>query len=254
MDFISVFTENLRSAALMLGRNEGGAILYLPSGAIAAASGYPAAGENYLLLTPDTSENEVAEMLFFFKERQLSFVAPILPGSNAGAIFALEQNGIGEKITYTAMTLDLTHFERARGEDNLIHAASPEEVGTWGQTVWEGFGGKDGIDEAYAVLVRHMSAQRSNDLYALCNGADAVACGLLHHDEKKNCGLYYFATKPAFRRKGYARRLMAGLVQEAALGFGALVLLATPIGQPFYKEFGFTTLTSVPIHSAATDI
>lgn len=254
MDSMSVFSENFFSMARMLGRNRDGALLTLPSGTIAAASGYPSAGENYLLLSPQASEHEVREAIEFFNDRGLSFVAPIFPGASENVIYALEKEGIAAKMTYTAMTLDLTNKEPGDPGSIFVRASTPDEVLEWGQTVWEGFGGEGTIDAPYMTLVRHMVESDQNDLYMLCKEGEAVCCGLLHHNENGTCGLYYFATKPIFRRKGYARQLMDGMVREAALGFSELVLLATPAGLPFYKDFGFVALADVPIRSRSTDI
>lgn len=254
MENMSFFAINLFSMARMLGRSPAGGLLELPSGAVAAASGYPAAGENYLLLTADTAEGETEESLRFFSRRRLSFVAPALPNANRIALGTLEKAQIDARITYTAMSLDLERFRADDApDDGLVRVSTPKEVRQWGQTVWKGFGGGV-IDAGYAALTRHMAGQSENTLYTLRDGGDAVACGLLHRDVVGGCGLYYFATKPAFRRKGYARRLMNGIAREAAAGHDKLLLLATPAGLLFYTDFGFASLAKVPMLSGASEL
>jgi GNAT superfamily N-acetyltransferase len=47
-------------------------------------------------------------------------------------------------------------------------------------------------------------------------------------------------TEPAFRRRGFARRLLAEILNWARLsGLESLVLYATPDGRPLYEQLGF---------------
>ncbi|KAB5540208.1 acyl-CoA N-acyltransferase [Coniochaeta sp. 2T2.1] len=51
--------------------------------------------------------------------------------------------------------------------------------------------------------------------------------------------LWFLAVDPAHRRKGLARQLTQWGIDEAAKQGKGVILLATPIGLPFYKALGF---------------
>lgn len=250
MDSTRVFTGNLFSFARMLGARLGGGSLSGPSGSVAASSGLPYAGENYLLLKPEASVFEAERLIGFFAARELPFVAPELPGTLPRLVSALEGNGILPVRTYTAMTIDLSR--RAGGREPLMKLVRGK-ADEWGRAAWEGFDGGPDVPDDYLALARHLAGCRDNALYLLEEGGRALACGLLHKTEN-SCGLYYFATLPGFRRRGYARRLMAGLAAEAARHSREMVLLATPEGLPFYSGFGFESLAGITIRSASADL
>lgn len=250
MDSRSVFTVNLFSFARMLGARLGGGSLSGPSGSVAASSGLPYAGENYLLLKPEASVFEAERLIGFFAARELPFVAPELPGTLPRLVSALEGNGILPVRTYTAMAIDLSRHTGA-GEPRMKRVTDGADE--WGRAVWEGFDGGPDVPDDYLALARHLAGCRDNALYLLEEEGRALACGLLHKTEN-SCGLYYFATLPEFRRRGCARRLMEGLAAEAARHGGEMVLLATPEGLPFYLDFGFRRLAEITIRSASADL
>lgn len=253
MNSLNVFTENLFSFARMLGSKFGGGKLSGPSGSVAAASGLPYAGENYLLLSPMASPFETERLIAFFRARDLTFVVPILPGTPQKPLAALETSKILPVHTYTAMSLDLA----AAGGGGDFGAAEPvvsaEGADEWGRTVWEGFDDGEEAPDEYLSLARHLANRPENALFLLREGGAPVSCALLHRTER-SCGVYYFATPPVFRRRGYARRLMGALAAEAARDYKELVLLATPEGLPFYEAFGFKTLAKIPLRSNSSEI
>lgn len=253
MDSFGVFTENLFSFARMLGSKFGGGMLSGPSESLAAASGLPYAGENYLLLTPKASVFEAEQLLGFFAVRNLPFAAPELPDTPPKLVSALETKKIFPLRVYTAMTLDLSQASACE-EKSLIQVPGKSGADDWGRVVWEGFGGSDGgLTEEYLALARHLASRPENGLYLLTEDGKPVSCGLLHRT-KNSCGLYYFATPPAFRRRGYARRLMKALSGKAARDYKELVLLATTEGLSFYLDFGFKALAKIPMRSNSTDL
>lgn len=249
MDPITVFTDNLFSFARMLGTMPGGWVLSGPSGSIAAASGLPYAGENYLLLRPEATVFETERLIGFFTARSLPFVTPELPGTPQRLISALEALNILPVNVYTAMTMELTQAWCREPSLVSVHGETDE----WAHTAWEGFGGEAEMPEEYPTLARHLAGCQENTLYVLKEGGQSLSCGLLHYT-KDSCGLYYFATPPIFRRHGYALRLMTGLAGEAAVRGREMVLLATPEGLPLYLNFGFKVLTEITMRSNVTDL
>ena len=74
---------------------------------------------------------------------------------------------------------------------------------------------------------------------------------MLNHGTDSN-GVYYFATIPEQRRKGVARSMMNEICR---LSNGKKILLqATPMGLPFYKNFGFKELCKIPVYSDSDDV
>lgn len=249
MDAINIFTENLFSFARMLGAKFGGGTLSGPSGSIAAASGLAYAGENYLLLRPGASVFETEQLIGFFTVKDLPFTAPELPGTLSRLITAMEAKCVLPVRTYTAMTIDLPTTDYYESLLERVRGNADE----WGRVVWEGFGGGPKVPEEYLALASHFAGCQQNALYLLKERKQALSCGLLHQTEN-SCGLYYFATPPAFRRHGYARRLMKGLAGEAAQRSGSMVLLATPEGLPFYQDFGFSALAQIIMRSNSPEL
>lgn len=249
MESMNFFTENLFSFAHMLGSKIGGGCLSSPSASIAVASGLPYAGENYLLLRPETTIFEAEQLIDFFRARDLLFVAPELPGTPQKLIAALEAKAVLPISTYTAMAMGVCS---ANFSEPSLERVS-DEAAEWGRAVWEGFDGDAEVSDEYLALARHFASCRENTLYLLKEETRALSCGMLHQTED-SCGLYYFATPPAFRRHGYARRLMNGLAGEAAQKYRELVLLATPEGLPFYLSFGFKMLTEITMRSNSIDL
>lgn len=250
MDSTPVFTENLFSFARMLGAKLGGGTLSGPSGSVAASTGLPYAGENYLLLKPNATAFEAERLIGFFAARELPFIAPELPGTPARLVTVLEENGLLPVRTYTAMSIDPRREADSREPMMKRVSGGADE---WGRAVWEGFDGGSEVPGDYLALAGHLASCRDNALYLLEDGARALACGLLHRAEN-SCGLYYFATLPEARRRGYAKRLMKGLAGEAAREGREMVLLATPEGLPFYLDFGFRELALITIRSASADL
>lgn len=249
---IDVFTKNLFSFARMLGSKFGGGILSGPSGSVAAASGLPYAGENYLILLPSASSFEAERLIAFFHARSLDYVAPMLPKIPLKLVSTLEAANVLPVHTYFAMSFDLTQGERER-TNNLVCVQNTAAAEEWGRVVWEGFDGNGEAPVEYLSLARHLADHPANKLYLLREGNVSVSCSLLHCTED-TCGLYYFATPPSFRRRGNAKKLMNALTSEAAYKYKSIILLATPEGYPFYDTFGFKTLENIPMRSNSREL
>lgn len=253
MDSMDVFTENLFSFARMLGSRLGGGTLSGPSGSLAAASGLPYAGENYLLLSASASAFEAEQLINFFEARALLFAAPILPGVSGKSLAALERACVKPALCYTAMSLPLGSMRGNKAAGLLTAVKSSGEAEEWGRMVWRGFDGEDETPDDYLSLARHLANQPDNSLYLLKDDGGHVSCGLLHRTAN-SCGLYYFATPPEHRRRGHARRLMEALAIQAAREYKEMVLLATPQGLPFYTAFGFKALAEISMLANTTEL
>lgn len=253
MDSMDVFTENLFSFARMLGSRLGGGTLSGPSGSLAAASGLPYAGENYLLLAANASAFEAEQLIIFFEARALSFAAPVLPGISGKSLAALERACAAPSHCYTAMSLPLGRIRGGKAAELPVTVKNRGEAEEWASVVWRGFDGGEETPDDYLSLARHLANQPENGLYLLKESGKHVSCGLLHRTSN-SCGLYYFATPPEHRRRGHAGRLMEALAIQAAREYKEMVLLATPQGLPFYTAFGFKALAEIPMLANTTEL
>jgi GNAT superfamily N-acetyltransferase len=238
----------------MLSGNKGGGALELPSGSGAFASGYPSASENYALFTDSADAADARAIVDFYEKRGLSFVAPIMPGTSKKVTDLLEFSGIKRVKQYTAMVFDLKNFSGEREECATKISLSVSDIFEWGDTVWHGFGGEPPLPPQYLAFVRHMAMEKHNSLWLLCDGENAVCTGLMHVSDSGSCGLYYLSTLPPKRRRGFARRLMNAMAENASHNHGEIFLLATEKGRPFYIDYGFTALANVPVYSADEDV
>lgn len=91
----------------------------------------------------------------------------------------------------------------------------------------------------------------AENLVALLGEEDGqvIACGMLTVAERppkpynltgRSGYLYNIHVQPAYRRRGYARQMVAALVEAAkALGAGHVELTSTAGGLPLYENLGF---------------
>lgn len=122
----------------------------------------------------------------------------------------------------------------------------------------EDYGALDARDAA-AIRERlpgYFTAHLNRDLfcYVIRNGDIIVSCAFLLVVEKpmspaflngKTGIVLNVYTQPAYRRRGYARAIMAALLDDArAMGLCAVELKATDDGCPLYRSVGFEDDTS----------
>ena len=251
MNEISIFKENFISMVMMLGKLPDGKLFKLPSGSIASISGIPSEDDNYAIFNPTTSEKEMDDILNIFKEHKMPFIAPELYNDKKSETLTkmLDSSGLKKKHIYTAMSLDKdnkkpNHISRG----SLLRMTSRKDARDWATASWLGFGEKLPVAENYVVFSEQLMSCGKNELYVFKEDDIIVSSGLTHNSE--SCaGLYYFSTVPKYRRRGFAHRLMDGMAHEALSNYKYYVLLATAEGLPFYKNYGFNALYSVPIRA-----
>ena len=247
MDSLALCLENFLSFTEMLGESPAGDLFRTQEGSVAGASGVESAGENYALFRPGATEEELSSVISFFGVRRLPFAVPVFPGLDDKFCRTLSRHDIEKRHEYTAMSLPLAGVSRAwNGGLFQARPADKGSVAEWGQTVWLGFGDTGRADAQTAKHAAYLASCPANSLYYLKIDGSPVCAGLLHKSANC-CGLYYFATPPEYRRRGYAGRLLAALAAKAAEGADELVLLATSAGRPVYEKFGFQPLAPVPV-------
>ena len=182
----------------------------------------------------------VEKTVNFFKSQKVSFMWPVYDGGEK----ILEEGGLLYAGSLTGMIYENYSFEKS-----FFQTANYDE---WARTAWHGFGGGyDDVPENYFALVKAFSENPKFSLYTYkINNKNAGSFMLV--DEPDGAGVYYFATIPEERRKGIARLMMKEICN---LSRGKKILLqATPMGLPFYKNFGFKELCKIPVYSDSSDV
>lgn len=252
MDIWGRFSENFFSTMRMLSENPDGDFLEMPSGTFACATGLPFPGENYAVFSASSTNDDIHSVLAFFKSRKLPFLVPQFPGLRADFCEELHSLGLTVRQNYTAMSIDVVSREY-QNDNEIFHVLDDRQKDGWADTVWTGFGGETPAPVKFRSLTYYLATQSQNSLYSLNNNGNPACSGLLHKS-KYSCGLYYFATLSEFRRQGFANRLMRHLVWQASFNSDKLFLLATEMGLPFYRNFGFRHIAQIPIRSMSESI
>lgn len=248
MDGMRAFLENFDAFTHMLGGRDG-IMFRRDSGSFAASTGLPYAGENYAMFSRRAVSADVRDILEFFRQKDLPFVAPLFSEVSDNVRGVFDSRGLTKRKTYTAMLLERP--EKMAGLDGSVIKA--DGVDEWADAAWEGFGGETPRPAEYLDFAEYLRNRKENSLFILKEDGKAACCALLLQSENA-CGLYYFATIPAFRRRGLAKKLLSGLLPYAFAERDTLVLLATEEGLPFYRNFGFKELKKIPIFSTTNDI
>jgi GNAT superfamily N-acetyltransferase len=148
----------------------------------------------------------------------------------------LEAQGLSVLFAQTGMALDLETTPATRTEGDLEVAAvrTPEEASLWARYASEAFGYSVG-----AVVVENALNVPGITFYLGYLSEDVVGTGLLC-THGGVAGFHMAGTRPPYRRRGVARRMMYHLIREGrAGGFRQGTLQASAMGEPLYVQLGF---------------
>ncbi|MCF0248570.1 MAG: GNAT family N-acetyltransferase [Synergistes sp.] len=255
MERSRAFDENLYSFVSMLGGAPGGGRLEFSGVSLAVSSGRPYAGENYALFGMGAKESDVDSAAAFFRGRCSDFIVPLLPQTPFSLTAAFESNNLERRRIYTSMILPEEQLNEKNDalSDDIVEISNRDAL-DWGSAAWFAFGGEAGEEaDSYKEYGAWLALHPDNRAFALKHEGRFVSTALIH-ETRRTFGLYYFATLPEYRRKGFAARLMGGLTAVLAGGEKPLVLLATEQGFPFYLSCGFKVIDRVPVCSTTDDI
>ena len=201
-----------------------------------------------------TSSENVNEAVRFFEERGETFMWPVYDGGSE----ILEGAGLEYSGDVTAMCFSPKNAGdnfTAHGNVNTLvieQVFSREMADVWADTSFRGFGGEGDAPEEYYRFVRSLAADRKGIFLSAAKVGGEYAGTFLVTDEPDMMGVYYFAVRPEFRRRGIARAMMNEICTLAA--GKRIVLQSTPMGRDFYKAFGFEELFRLPVFSTDKDI
>ena len=196
-------------------------------------------------ITPEMTD----EAARFFREREEAFMWPVYGGGTE----ILESVGLVYAGDLTAMCLDPAEIALGREDEavRIEQVTSSEKAGIWAETASRGFG-EDSAPENYRRFVESLSCESGRVRLYLAKYGEEYAGTFLVTCEPEMIGVYYFAVRPEFRRKGIARAMMSEICRQA--GKKKVVLQSTPMGRKFYGAFGFEELFRIPVYSTESDI
>lgn len=226
-------------------------------------TGTDSALENYALILPaelkygndDELREKIKDALEFFGigDRQTSHRIPhfwpIFPGTPTLVEEILDENGLELTSEFTGMVLDL-HASISTEQDNAVVQLSRESSPLpWANATWRGFDSEEDAGESFVTLISQAITSPDIQLLSLLDEETGrtAATGMLCTAHEM-AGIYYVATVPEFRKRGYAKRIMNALIRKAIeLDFDRVCLLATPDGVPLYEKCGFRKVCPVRI-------
>ena len=181
----------------------------------------------------------------FFREQNVSFMWPVFAPADKYVL----GNSLG--LNYAGDLTGMIYEPEADCQPEISdESVEPQKVNfrDWAKTAWHAFGGEyDDVPENYFELVKAFDEDKNFSLHLY----EDKGSFMLNHS-KDWIGVYYFAVIPEERRKGIARSMMNEICKLS--GGKKILLQATPMGLPFYENFGFKELCKIPVYSDSEDV
>ena len=196
--------------------------------------------ENWVYFPESVTSPVIAEAAVkFFRERGEASLWPLY--GSGGEV--LESCGVVYDEDLSAMALTPVVRESGSGV-RVERVRTREEAALWAETAGLGFG-DDGTAEGYRKFAEALSEQGRVSLYLAKHEGQCAGTFLVTYGSAA-MGVYYFAVVPELRRKGFARAMMDEVCRLS--GGKRVVLQATPIGEKFYRSYGFEELFRIRLY------
>ena len=153
----------------------------------------------------------------------------------------LERHGLeyGGDTPYMAVELDKLNDVDVPDELEIRRLEDSETLRLWSKAVATGYGYPKLVDEFYAVE-SHESLWLPHRRRYVGFSDGVPVCGSCVLDDLGVAGIYYVATVPEARRRGFATAItLAPLKDSSKLGVKVGVLHPSPMGYGVYKRIGF---------------
>lgn len=220
-------------------------------------NGVDSAYENYALISPYFAPEQaeataaVMEALRFFAKRERAHLWPIFPGVSPNFTALLDKLGIKRDSVFYSMDKALEPGQNMLTDDSTtVKTEDDSDAHEWADAVWYGFDSNEAAPASFVSFAKRASKHKDIILTALRSTEpphEMTATGMLTLT-RDEAGIYYIATHPDFRRRGFAAKVMNSLFSHAQkLGYAKVCLLATPDGRDFYKRIGFVEREEVEI-------
>lgn len=154
-------------------------------------------------------------------------------------LIRLRNAGVYPVKTWALMDFSETNLseEISSGDFEIRKLADENEIQQFTQLVNAEIMGSMKISE---TLVAELHQKDNFQFYGLFVAGEPVSC-LLAYSDKKTTGLYFIATAPDFRGRGFAAALIRFAIRKSFQKSGKVVLQAVQKAVPLYEKLGFAT-------------
>ncbi|GAA1603914.1 GNAT family N-acetyltransferase [Kribbella karoonensis] len=240
MDVYEAADANVAAAVSLFGRYGAGSVLDVRPGLllVAAASEYAGAFHNAALRTDPTADPHrvVDDMQSFGRAHRRDMVLWASTHRDQDLAEVAEARGLRIRSTAVGMALRTPPTVEQPGDIELVAA----DVDGFAAVHRDVVADVDAVPQFASAGV--LLAPGVSSLVAYADGTP-VSCAMAVRSGR-TAGIYWVATRPAARRRGYGSLVTAAV---ARLGFeqGAevVVLQATAMGAPVYEALGFEAFT-----------
>jgi GNAT superfamily N-acetyltransferase len=224
-------------------------------GSFILATGVRSADENWAWIkSNDYSRALLIEIISIFKSKSLQFIWPVFPNTNNQMRFDMDELGLLERETMSAMVFD-SNLDKAHKINEIkpkftsTRVLAAEDALLWADVCWKAF--SESEEELQLEFVSFAQNAVSNDKLKLVLGYfenEPAGCYML----TRSRGIYisHFTVLPKWRRLGLGSFLMNEIIDYNYMAQNRyLTLLATSSGEKLYNKYGFRNLASITIRS-----
>jgi len=180
-----------------------------------------------------------------FKIREAPFiwiVGPSTSPKNAGEY--LIRNGLELRYIWSGMEASTKDLKTHGCNDNEIKIREAEDenhIREYITVANKGLGLGFDLNDALRIVFQQKEHNKSSLFYFLAYYRDSpVSSAAIYIDPNNVAGLYFVATLPEFRRKGFASQLLLHVIRFIqGKGCQRVVLHASEMGEPLYQKLGF---------------
>lgn len=193
-----------------------------------------------------------------FKKRKAPFIWIVGPSTipqNVGE--NLIRNGFELRYIWSGMEASIKDIKTHEDYDEIIikEVEDENQIREYITVANKGLSLGFDINDAFQIVFQQKENNKSSLSYFLAYYNDcAVSSAAVYIDKNNVAGLYYVATLPEYRRKGFASQLLfhiMGYIQGK--GCQRVVLHASEMGEPLYRKMGFDKLCEYRVYGWSND-